>query len=96
MYPYMSKPKNERNFTVPQNLIKELLTDSELRMVQQRFLIANLLEEGLTIRQIAEEVKVGTDTVVRTAKLLVQRNIQKLITHKDSTKKTSWVFGKSE
>lgn len=101
MNPYMSKPSVDRNINIPDSLIKELLTDSEIRMVKQRILIINLLEDGLTIRKIAEEAKVGTDTVVRVARMSEKRNLRKLIdknlkTKKSVKNKTPWIFGKSE
>ncbi len=90
----MAKPQEDRDFNVPDELIKELMTDSELRMVQQRFMIANMLEQGQTIRSIAENVGVGTDTVVRTARLLEKRQLNDRMKKLDQ--KTPWVFGKSE
>lgn len=84
----MTKPKLNRSIEIPLELIKELLTDSELRMVKQRFLIINLLKEGLSIRKIAAQVKVGTDTVVRVARMAERKGINR--------SKNPWVFGKSE
>lgn len=103
MNPYMVKPTLDKNIEVPLNTLKDLLTDSELRMLKQRFLILNLLEEGYSIRSIASQVGVGTDTVVRTARLAERRGL--LIAIRPSKKravkhlkasKTPWVFGKSE
>lgn len=98
MNPYMSKPTVERNINVPVELLKELLTDSEIRMIKTRFLILNLLDEGKSIRSIAAEVGVGTDTVVRTARLAEKKNLRRSIKKltKPTSSKTSWVFGKSE
>lgn len=52
------------------NLLKDLLTDSELRMIQNRWRVARLLDEGKSIREVAWEAGVGTDTVERLAKKL--------------------------
>lgn len=87
----MSKPFKEKNIQLPLESIKNLLTSSEWRMLKNRFLIANLLEEGLSIRKIAEKVKVGTDTVVRVSKLMAKQSSVKKI-----KSPTSWVFGKSD
>lgn len=95
----MSKPKIDRSISVPDNLIKELLTESEWRMVKQRLLIINLLEEGLSTRNIAEKAKVGTDTVVRVARILKKKGL-KMILNQENKKiiktRTPWIFGKSE
>lgn len=96
----MSKPTTDRLVNVPDDLIRELLTDSEIRMVKQRLLILNLLEEGLSIRKIAEQVNVGTDTVVRVARMAEKRNLKKILKKdqlgKKIKSKTPWIFGKSQ
>lgn len=95
----MSKPQQDHLVNIPEALIKELLTDSEVRMVKQRFLIINLLEEGLSIRKIAEKAKVGTDTVVRVARMMEKRNLRKVLDkglEEIKKTKTPWIFGKSE
>lgn len=89
----MSKPKTERSVNIPADLIEKLLTESEWRMVKQRYLIMNLLEEGLSIRQIASKAKVGTDTVVRVAKMVKSK---KLIPERKFKTSTPWIFGKSD
>lgn len=86
----MSKPIKEKNIQLPLDSIKNLLTSSEWRMLKNRFLIANLLEEGLSIRKIAEKVKVGTDTVVRVSRLIAKKPEVKKI-----KSQTPWIFGKS-
>lgn len=98
MYPNMTKPKTEHPVDIPDNLIKKLLTDCEWRMVRQRFVIMNHLEEGLTIRSIAEKVKVGTDTVVRVARMAEGVGLRKNISQSKIKKinKLPWVFGKSD
>lgn len=87
----MSKPLSEKNIQIPTDILKNLLTPSEIRMLKNRFQIMNLLEEGLSIRKVAEKVKVGTDTVVRVARMIERRPSTKPI--KTST---PWIFGKSE
>lgn len=52
------------------SLLRDLLTDSELRMIQNRWRVARFLDEGKSIREIASEAGVGTDTVERIAKRL--------------------------
>ena len=100
MNPHMSKPKINRLVNVPDYMVKELLTDSEIRMVKQRLLIINLLEDGLSIRKIAEQVKVGTDTVVRVSRMLEKNTLRKIIDQEGGKNrqiktKTPWIFGKS-
>ncbi|MDO8499013.1 MAG: Trp family transcriptional regulator [bacterium] len=97
----MSKPKTNSAVNIPDHLIRELLTPSELRMLQNRWKIMNLLEEGLTIRGIAEEVKVGTDTVVRVARMTERKTVREALNKNLNSKrtiksKTPWIFGKSE
>lgn len=95
----MSKPKTAKNVDIPSEILRRLLTPSELRMLRNRWQIINLLEEGLSIRNIAKQVKVGTDTVVRVARMSEGQNLRKAV---DSIKKTGiktqtpWIFGKSE
>lgn len=52
------------------NLLKDLLTSAEIRMINNRWHIARLLDSGLSIREIAIQAKVGTDTVERVARKL--------------------------
>ena len=95
----MSKPQAERVVNVPDELLKELLTPSEWRMVKQRFLIINLLEEGLSIRKIAAQAKVGTDTVVRVARMAEKKSLRHVLSQKSERKiktNTPWIFGKNE
>ena len=90
----MSKPLKDKNIQVPDSLLKDLLTPSEARMLKNRYLIIQLLFEGLSIRKIANEVKVGTDTVVRIARLMERKNLVMRIKKQTSPKTTSWIFGK--
>lgn len=98
MYGYMAKPKVNKNISIPENILKELLTPSEWRMLKNRWQIVNLLEEGNPIRQIAQEVGVGTDTVVRVARMIEKGNLKKLVSKPVRKIKTStpWIFGKSD
>lgn len=92
----MSKPKIDRLIDIPAELVKELLTDSELRMIKQRLHIINLLEQGLSIRAIAAQAKVGTDTVVRISrKLELNPKIRQFLA-KPAMTSSKWVFGKPE
>lgn len=92
----MSKPSMDRSISVPDDLIKKLLTDSEWRMIKQRLHIINLLDEGLSIRQIADKAGVGTDTVVRVAKMAEKRALRKKYALKKLKSSTPWIFGKTE
>lgn len=94
----MSKPKYDKDIQIPEDILKSLLTSSEWRMLKNRFQIMNLLEEGLSIRKVADQVKVGTDTVVRIARLIERINLKTPKRVKDVFIKSStpWVFGKSE
>lgn len=84
----MSKPKDVLSIEIPDKLIKELLTDSEIRMVKQRLLIIKLLSEGLSIRAVAKRARVGTDTVVR-----ISRKLESSRSLKNALSSTKWVFG---
>ena len=99
MNPYMSKPKLEKDITIPMEMLAKLLTPSEVRMLRNRWQIINLLNEGSSIRTIAEQVKVGTDTVVRVARLSERKNLRGIINsikENTSQSKTPWIFGKSD
>lgn len=95
----MSKPVKDTSINIPNDILKELLTLSEIRMLKNRWHIIKLLDEGLSIRRIAAEVGVGTDTVVRTIRMTENSN-----TLSKSAKKsvkpikssTPWIFGKTE
>ena len=87
----MSKPKASQKLKIPDEELYDLLTPSERRMLGNRYQIMNLLKEGLTIRKMAEKVKVGKDTVVRVAKMLESRPPKRTI-----KSATPWIFGKSQ
>lgn len=95
----MSKPKIDLSFKsqikiseVPHEILIQLLTPSELKMLKNRFAIIQHLQKGLSIRKVAELLKVGTDTVVRVAKIMKVNNFTKKTPAKTNT---SWVFGKN-
>lgn len=92
----MPKPKIEKKIQVPNEVILELLTPSEIRMLKNRWQIVNFLKDGLSIRSIAKEVKVGTDTVVRVAKMTGRKDLRVHL-KKELPFKTStpWIFGKT-
>lgn len=93
----MSKPQEEKIIQIPDHILRQLLTPSEIRMLKNRWQIIQLLEEGLSIRQIAEKIKVGTDTVVRVSRMLEGKSLQMLLDkEKKENNKTPWIFGKSE
>lgn len=94
----MSKPRQDKNIQIPDNILRQLLTSSEIRMLKNRFQIMNLLEKGLSIRSIASQVKVGTDTVIRVARIIEKRNLKafKKVTRLPFKTSTPWIFGKSD
>ena len=97
----MSKPAIVKDINIPDHILRQLLTPSELRMLKNRWHIVNRLEEGETIRKIAEVVKVGSDTVVRVSKMMQSGELQKVLDkEKRGLKKvktsTPWIFGKTE
>jgi uncharacterized protein YerC len=47
------------------DFLKDLLTSSEMKMVKRRWHVARLLSEGKSVRRVAAEAQVGTDTVMR-------------------------------
>lgn len=94
----MSKPKIEKKGQIPNHLVLELLTPSEIRMLKNRWQIMNHLEDGLSIRSIANEVKVGTDTVVRVARMIEKGSLKKILNKSVKNKiktNTPWIFGKN-
>ncbi len=96
----MTKPVEDKSVDVPTELFAQLLTDSELRMVQNRWEILNLLLDGLSIRQVATLVHVGTDTVMRTSRMLENEELRKSIVSirtgmKQELKSNPWVIGSS-
>ena len=105
MNPYMAKPKLDeqsarasrtKNINIPTEIIEHLLTPSEVRMLKNRWQILNLLEDGLSIRSIAKQIKVGTDTVVRVARMAERKNLKTFFKKDTFTTRTPWIFGKNE
>ena len=92
----MSKPKLEKKVNIPKHLVLELLTPSEIRMLKNRWQIMNLLKTGLSIRKIAAQVKVGSDTVVRTIRMVEKNSILNETKHRKIKSSTPWIFGKSD
>lgn len=96
----MSKPVTDKAINISDEMVKKLLTDSEMRMVKSRLQIIEYLDEGLSVRQVAEKARVGTDTVVRVAKMAKARKLRKNPQAKRVMKKvpgrTAWIFGRSE
>ncbi len=90
----MAKPRIDKNITLPEDVLRKLLTPSEVRMLKNRWLIVQYLKDGLSIRTIAAKIKVGTDTVVRVSRMLEKNSSLKV--NKTVSTRTPWVFGKSE
>lgn len=97
----MAKPKLDKNISIPDNVLAKLLTSSEIRMLKNRWQIIQHLEDGLSIRKVAEKVKVGTDTVVRVARMLEKSSLRQML-NKNSKQvrqiksQTPWIFGKND
>lgn len=91
----MSKPQRSSNVSLPAELLEELLTPSEVRMLKNRWRIIQLLKKGFSVRAIAAQLKVGTDTVVRTARMMENRKLDEGKKQSQKTK-TPWIFGKSD
>lgn len=85
----MPKSDSLSAIEVPNEVVKSLLTTSELTMVKRRFLILQLREKDFSIRQIAHELLVGTDTVVRILKQMGDPKGRKQLTENSS----KWIFG---
>lgn len=98
MYGYMAKPMKDKNISIPENMLSKLLTPSEVRMLKNRWKILGLLEKGLSIRGIAAEAEVGTDTVVRTIRMVEQNESLRRYDKQGYKSKiktsTPWIFGK--
>lgn len=91
----MGKPLQSKNIDIPDNLLKGLLTPSELRMLKNRYQIINLLDESLSIRDIAKKVRVGTDTVVRVIRMAEKSGLKSKLKRGVIKTSTPWIFGKS-
>lgn len=93
----MSKPKIESEIQIPDELLKELLTSSEMRMLKNRYQIIKLLSKGLSIRAVAQRARVGTDTVVRVSKMVSKEKLDKLFKREEVSpgESSTYIFGKS-
>lgn len=56
------------------HFLSEILTKSELIMLKKRWHIANLLNEGFEIREVALRSKAGTNTVLKIKAILEKEN----------------------
>lgn len=93
----MSKPQKDSNISIPESVLKQLLTQSEWRMLKNRWKIMQMVEEGKTIRKISTSIGVGTDTVVRTIKMMENSGFDKKSKQNRKFKSlTPWIFGKSD
>lgn len=97
----MGKPKRDKNIEIPDYILKYILTPSELRMLKNRWQIIECLEEGLSIRKTAERVKVGTDTIVRVARMIEKSSMRKILDKemvqtRQFKSRTPWIFGKNK
>lgn len=64
-------------------LLTALLTDKELHDIANRIRIFDLLEQGVTQREISEQLRVGIATVSRCAKAMQQHDVSSLLaTHR--------------
>lgn len=95
----MGKPKIDKNIEVPISILKQLLTTSEIRMLKNRWQIIQQLRGGLSVRKVAEKVKVGTDTVVRVSRMMEKGRISQVLEEQETNRKfksqTPWIFGKN-
>lgn len=64
-------------------LLTALLTDKERHDIANRIRIFDLLEQGVTQREISEQLRVGIATVSRGAKAMQQHDVSSLLaTHR--------------
>jgi Trp operon repressor len=92
----MSKPRQDRDVEVPADIIQQLLTESEWKMVKQRMVVARLLKSGKSIRDVASRAGVGTDTVVRVAKKLRESQpLKEYFSSEPKPQQSKWLFGTS-
>lgn len=69
-------------------LFTALLTDKEQQEIANRIRIFDLLERGITQREISEQLGVGIATVSRGAKAMQSHDVSALIkTHRENTHK---------
>lgn len=70
LFKYLSKVVDEATL---QAIIRELLSESELMMLSQRWVIARLLSQGMSIRDVAQRAGVSTTTVVRVSQIMKRK-----------------------
>lgn len=96
----MSKPIKSSQVPVPEPVLAELLTPSEVRMIKNRWRIISLIEAGLPVRKVAAIAKVGTDTVVRMSKKRrTSSKIKQFLNRHEMPKSVSnskWTFGQTQ
>jgi uncharacterized protein YerC len=100
----MAKPKKDLTnlrplavSEIPIEILKDILTESEIIMLKNRWLIIQCLDNGLSIRKTAAKVKVGTDTVVRVSKMFEKKTIKNYFGKTGDRQfktQTPWIFGK--
>ncbi len=74
-------------------MLAELITLAEKSMLERRLKIMQLLREKMSIRKIALQVGVGTDTVMRMARKLEGSKILRDYFSPPSQSPSKWVFG---
>jgi uncharacterized protein YerC len=90
-------------------ILGDLLTESEIRMLKRRWFVANLINNGSTVREASEVGGVGTDTVMRVitkikkgsgilkeilfAKMQKSEHIKNKHLKKKENKSIKWFFG---
>lgn len=100
----MSKPSRSSDIDVPESVVADLMTESEVKMIKNRWKVVILLSRGLSVRKVAQEVSVGTDTVVRMSKILRQNAQVRGMAKKaklevvkravvNNSEASKWVFG---
>lgn len=89
----MSEFKKELATQIPERLIWNLLTESEIKFVKQRYLIIRLRQQNLSIRAIAKKLGVGTDTVVRVLKIAKKNRVLPPTSVTELKASSKWVFG---
>ena len=67
----ISKLKNDKEISA---FLHELLTKSELDVLSKRWCILKMLEDGLTKRDIAKQLKVSLCKVTRGSRILKNKN----------------------
>lgn len=71
LYDAFSVVENKEEF---EKLLYDLLTEKEIKELNDRFIMAQLLENNITQREIAKQLKCSITTVTRVAKFLNGKN----------------------